>query len=90
MLQHDEPDDFIISTGAVYTLEDFVRLSFEAVNLDYRDYLTVSDQFVRPNDVTCSAGSPKHAAETLGWKAKSTLPDVVEQMVAAELAAMHD
>ena len=90
MLQHDEPDDFIISTGAVYTLEDFVRLSFEAVNLDYRDYLTVSDQFVRPNDVTCSAGSPKHAAETLGWQAKSTLPEVVEQMVAAELTAMRN
>ena len=58
MLQQDTPQDFILATGKTYTLEDFVRLSFEAVNLDYKDYLEVSNQFVRPNDISCSAGSP--------------------------------
>jgi len=47
MLQQDSAKDFVIATGAAYTLEDFVRLSFEQLNLDYRKYLQESDQFVR-------------------------------------------
>ncbi len=86
MLQQESAKDFVIATGAAYTLEDFVRLSFEVLNLDYRKYLKVSDQFVRPNDVTCSTGLPALAQSELGWKATSTLPNVVEKMVRAELA----
>jgi len=85
MLQQDTPQDFILATGKPYTLEDFVRLSFEAVNLDYKDYLEVSNQFVRPNDISCSAGSPELAKSALGWQAKSRLPEITKMMVGAEL-----
>ncbi|RBP52802.1 GDP-mannose 4,6-dehydratase [Arenicella xantha] len=84
MLQQKDSIDYVIATGHAYTLEDFVRLSFEVVGLDYRDHLHVSDQFVRPNDVRCSAGSPALIEKDLGWKAKSTLPDVVAKMVESE------
>lgn len=84
MLQQDIPQDLILATGHAYTLEDFVRLSFEAVDLDYNDYLEVSDKFVRPNDISCSAGSPQLAKSVLGWEAKSRLPDITQMMVDAE------
>jgi len=87
MLQQNQADDFIIATGTRYTLEDFVRLSFEVLELDYRKHLKVSDKFVRPNDISCSTGSPKLAEEKLGWKASYTLPDIVEEMVKMELKA---
>jgi len=85
MLQQDQPKDLILATGQPYTLEDFVKLSFEAVDLDYRDYLEVSDAFVRPNDISCSAGSPAQAKQTLNWQAQSTLPEITKMMVHAEL-----
>ena len=85
MLQQDTPQDFILATGEPYTLEDFVRLCFEAVNLDYKDYLKISNQFIRPNDISCSAGSPELARSVLGWQAKSRLPEITKMMVSAEL-----
>lgn len=87
MLQQDRAADYIIATGKAYTLEDFVRLTFEVVGLDYKDYLQVSDQFVRPNDVRCSTGSPALIEKDLGWKAASSLPEVVARMVESELAS---
>jgi len=85
MLQQDKPEDLILSTGHSYTLEDFVRLSFEAVDLNYKDHLEVSNQFVRPNDISCSTGSPALAKKKLGWEAKSRLPEITQMMVDAEL-----
>lgn len=88
MLQQDQAQDFVIATGEPYTLEDFVKLSFEVVGLDYRDYLTISDQFVRPNDITCSAGSAQLAKSALGWQATSHLPAIVAMMAEAEMRAL--
>lgn len=88
MLQQDQAQDFVIATGKPYTLEDFVRLSFEVVGLDYRNYLTISDQFVRPNDIACSAGSAQSAIDTLGWKATSHLPEIVAMMAEAEMRTL--
>jgi len=85
MLQQDQPRDLILATGQAYTLEDFVKLSFQAVDLDYKDYLEVSDAFVRPNDISCSAGSPALAKQTINWQAKSRLPQITKMMVEAEL-----
>lgn len=84
MLQQETPQDMILSTGHIYTLEDFVKLSFDAVNLDYKDYLEVSNKYVRPNDISCSAGSPALAQQYLGWQAQLTLPDITKLMVENE------
>ncbi len=88
MLQQDQAQDFVIATGKSYTLEDFVRLSFEVVGLDYQKYLTISDQFVRPNDIAVSAGSAQLAVDTLGWQAKSHLPEIVAMMAEAEMRSL--
>jgi len=84
MLQQEQPKDLILSTGHLYTLEDFVKLSFETLDLDYKDYLEVSDAFIRPNDISCSAGSPALAKQVLNWQAQSTLPEITKMMVNAE------
>lgn len=89
MLQGQNPKDFIISTGQAYTLEDFVRLAFEVVNLDYRDHLNISEAFFRPNDISCSVGSPAKAEAELKWSASSSLPQIVAMMVESELASEY-
>ena len=84
MLQQETPIDMILATGQTNTLEDFVRLSFQAVDLDYKDYLEVSNEFVRPNDISCSVGSPALAEKILNWKATSFLPEITKMMIDAE------
>ena len=85
MLQQDTAQDLVLSTGQAYTLNDFVRLSFEVLDMDYRNHLEISEDFFRPNDIACSLGSPAMAKQTLGWQATSALPQIVEMMVASEL-----
>ena len=89
MLQQEQLEDYVLCTGVAYTLRDFVRLSFEAVGLDYADHLGVSEQFLRPNDITDSTGSPVKAAAGLGWKAKFSLPQIVEMLIEAELSGKY-
>jgi GDPmannose 4,6-dehydratase len=87
MVQPHQPEDFIIATGQTYSLRDFVRLSFEALNLDWKDHVKQSDEFFRPSDLSISNADPSYAFEKLGWKAKIGMPSVVDYMLADQLYA---
>jgi GDPmannose 4,6-dehydratase len=84
MLQQDRPEDFVIATGESHTLEDFCRVAFDAVGLDYRDHLRTSGTFLRPSDIPDARGDPAKAERLLGWRARTTMPDVVRRIVEAE------
>ena len=86
MLQRDAADDYVIATGEPYGLEDFVRLAFEAVDLDWREHTEVSPGLLRASDIRTSAGNAGKARQRLGWEATYRAPDVVRMMVAAERA----
>jgi GDPmannose 4,6-dehydratase len=81
MLQLDSPEDFVIATGETYSLEDFVRLSFSAFDLDWRDYVQQSEELFRPTDLLVSSANPGKALIKLGWQARMHMPQVVEKMI---------
>jgi GDPmannose 4,6-dehydratase len=87
MLQPDEPDDFVIATGETCSLEEFVRVAFELVGLDWRDHVITLDSLRRPTDIAEGRGDASKAREQLGWRARSTTHDVVRMMVDARRAA---
>ena len=88
MLQQETPDDYVIATGRTHTVQHFVELAFEQVGLDYRKYVVQDPLFMRPADVDLLIGDPAKAKEKLGWKAKTSLEELVKIMVEAELAAI--
>ena len=51
ILQIDNPSDFIIGTGVSMSLENFIQIAFEYFDLDWREYVEVSDQLKRPSDI---------------------------------------
>ena len=85
MVQCEKPDDFIIATGMSHSLEDFVRLTFAELDLDWREHTTVSESLFRPTDISEGKGDASKAERVLGWKARSNMPDVVSMMVKAEI-----
>jgi len=85
MLQQPQPDDYVIATGASYSLQDFVAQAFNYFNLDWRDYVNSNPQFLRPTDLSISKGNPAKAEKILGWKARYQMPDVVRMMLEAKL-----
>ncbi|MCK0129799.1 GDP-mannose 4,6-dehydratase [Erythrobacter sp. F6033] len=84
MLQQDQPDDFVIATGQTSTLAEFLAAAFDAVELDWQDYVEFNKAFARPSDIRFSGADPSKAARVLGWSAQSKMRDVVNEMVAAE------
>ena len=89
MLQQDEPQDFVIASGKTHSVEDFVRLAFEHVNLDYHDYVVTDPRFVRPAEVDLLLGDPSLAKEKLGWEPSVTFEELVHMMVDADLARLQ-
>src|SRR5438270_333190 len=51
MLQQDQADDFVIGTGQTHSVEDFVKIAFERVHLDWRRHVIIDPQFYRPAEV---------------------------------------
>ncbi len=86
MLQQDEPDDFVIATGASHSLREFVDAVFSVLELDVEQHLCVSETLFRPSDIRFGRGNAAKAAQRLGWRAQHTMPDVARMMVDAYLA----
>jgi GDPmannose 4,6-dehydratase len=81
MLQQEQPEDFVIATGQTYTLEEFVRSSFSAVGLDWRNHVQQDETLFRPTDLVVSAADPGKTRTKLGWNARTFMPQVVERMI---------
>jgi GDPmannose 4,6-dehydratase len=85
MLQRDEPDDYVIATGESHSVREFAQLAFAEVGLDWEDYVTVDDRFMRPADVSDLRGDATKARATLGWTPGTSFTELVRIMVAADV-----
>jgi len=88
MLQQERPDDFVVATGRTHSVRDFVRLAFAAAGLDWEKYVVVDPRFYRPAEVDLLIGDPAKARRVLGWTSEVSFEQLVEQMVAADLARL--
>ena len=86
MLQQDEPDDYVVATGETWTVRQLCQYAFEAVDLDYKDYVKHDTRFDRPAEVDLLVGDPTKAREKLGWEPTVRFRALVAMMVAADLA----
>jgi GDPmannose 4,6-dehydratase len=85
MLQQDEPDDFVVSTGETHAVRDLCRLAFQAADLDWERHVVIDDKFLRPAEVDLLVGDSTKAHQVLGWKRDVDFPGLVTMMVEADL-----
>jgi GDPmannose 4,6-dehydratase len=88
ILQHHAPDDFIVATGEPHSVQEFVELVFAAVNLPWQKYVKRDHAFDRPIEPTKLVGCADKIRNTLGWRPTGTFPDLVREMVDAELGGL--
>jgi GDPmannose 4,6-dehydratase len=82
MLQHDQPDDFVLATGETHSIEEFLTLAFAEVGIeDWRPYVKQDPAFMRPAEVDILLGDPSKAQRVLGWKREVDFPGLVSRMV---------
>ena len=85
MLQHDEPEDFVIATGHTHTVREFCELAFGGLDLDYQKFVRINPKFVRPAEVDLLVGDASKAKKLLGWEPQVDFAGLVKMMVAADL-----
>lgn len=85
MLQQEDPEDFVIATGKLSGLQDFVSCAFAALDLDWEKHVEHDNSLLRPSEIHAGFGNPEKAAIKLGWRATSHMAEVATLMARAEL-----
>ena len=88
MLQTDEPGDYVLATGTAHTVEDFARLAFGHVGLDWTEHVRFDERHLRPAEVDALIGDPSKAARELDWRPQTFAPELARILVDSELAAL--
>jgi GDPmannose 4,6-dehydratase len=85
MLVSNQPDDYVISTGQTYTVQDFLNEAFGLINKDYNDYVYIDPELYRPCEVNFLRGDCSKAKSVLGWTPQVSFSDLVKQMVISDI-----
>jgi len=85
IMQLSEPDDFIIGSGNAYSVEEFVKIAFNLVNLDYKNYLKINDSLLRPSKTTTLIGDISKAKKMFDFKNEYSLNSLIKLMLTNDL-----
>ncbi len=85
MLQHDEPDDFVIATGETHSIREFLSYAFGYLDLDWEKYVEVDPKYFRPTEVQLMQGDGSKAKAALDWEPRVKCQELAEIMVDADL-----
>ena len=88
MLRYDVADDYVVATGETHSVQEFVETAFAAVNLPWEKFVRHDVSFARPAEPGHLVGCADKIRKTLGWRSSGTFPELVREMVEAELAAL--
>lgn len=85
IMQYPSPDDFILATGETHTIQEFVEETFNYLGLDWKKYVEIDENMMRPTEVDLLQGDYSKAERLLGWKPNMRFKDVIKWMIDEEL-----
>jgi GDPmannose 4,6-dehydratase len=85
MMQHSEPDDYVLATGIPYSVREFLQACFESVDLDWERYVKYDSRYERPTEVDALIGDASKAKNQIGWTFKTDALEMAKLMVQADI-----
>ena len=85
MLQQNTPDDYVVGTGKDHSVEEFAKKAFDHLNLNYKDYVVLDKNLIRPSEVETLLANYSKAKKILNWQPKISFDDLVLEMVESDL-----
>ena len=89
MLQQNKPQDFVIGTGKLHSVKDFLKIAFGYFDLDYRKYIIIDKKFYRKNDKYILRANIDKAIKILKWKPKINFKSLVNEMVINDINLVY-
>lgn len=90
MLQQDEPEDYVIGTGIMHSVEDLLEIAFDEIGRDWRDHVDLDSSLIRPAEVERLCADATKARERLGWEARMSFEELIRMMVRSDIRLLRD
>ena len=81
MLQKDNPDDYVCSTGISHSVKDLCEYTFSKLNLDFRDFVVVDEKHFRPEELENLKGDSSKLIKELSWEPEYTFETMLDEMI---------
>lgn len=81
IINHNTPDDFVVSTMETHSVREMVDYVFKKLNLNYEDYVVQNPKFLRPEELNYLKGDSTKARKVLGWKPEYTFEMLMDEMI---------
>jgi len=81
ILNHSEPDDFVVSTMETHSVRQMTKYVFGILGMNYEDYVVQNQIFMRPEELQYLKGDSTKARTVLGWKPEYTFEGMLDEMV---------
>ena len=87
MLQQDNPDDYVISTGESHSVREFLDEVFGYLDMDWHGCVEIDPRYFRPSEVDRLQGDASKARRVLQWKPQVSFRELARMMVDADMKA---
>jgi GDPmannose 4,6-dehydratase len=86
ILQFERPEDFIIATGELHSVKEFLEEACEVAGIGNPHRISkIKKELIRPANSTRLRGDARKAKRLLGWEPKVKFKELVRIMVEADL-----
>ena len=90
MMKNAQPKDYIIATGRLHSVRDLLEVAFGEAGLDYRNYVRVNPDFIRPSESVPLCGDASLILKDLGWRAEKPFDEIIREMVRHDMGGLRD
>lgn len=81
ILQLNKPDDFVCATGTSHSVRELCDYVFSSLNLDYREYVTQDEKFLRPEELNNLKGDCSKMKQATGWQPTYSFESMLDEMI---------
>lgn len=85
MLQNDNPQDYVVATNSLHSVQELCEVAFGHVGLDWREHVMADKRFLRPTEITPAKGDYSKINQDLGWEPKTSFEDLIGMMVEEDM-----
>ena len=81
ILQQPESGDFVCSTGISHSVMNLVEYVFGKLDLNWKQYVTVDEKYLRPEELRDLKGDSSRLRDLTGWTPKYTFETMLDEMI---------
>ena len=81
IINHEKPEDLVVSTMETHSVRDMTKYVFDQLGMDYKDYVTQNNLFIRPEELKYLKGDSTKARETFKWSPEYTFESMLDEMI---------